>query len=422
MSPLKVLVALPRRLARPAFHAAGGAGVCPGRFPRPVGSAVLLAAIALLLTGCAGGRIQFHPEDTIVAARMTPIVSERVGNHYFVEATLNGHGPYAFVLDTGASALFISPEVAREVGLRPRAERVFSTDASGRRRQVGVARVRELRLGPAVFRDFDAVISPVIGGGRIGERAIAGLVGFSVFRDCALTVDYPAELVLLGGEAFGGGEAVKLSPLSNVAETRISVNGRQMPAIIDTGAEDGFNIPASRLSVSEFRFAPVPLRLATSMTRTFRQQTGRLAGMVRLGPHAFSDPIVSCDEPFVTIGAEVMRRFRVTLDQRSGQAFFHVPDGRGAATFESEPIRMSGVSLEQRRDDWRVADVVPDSPAEHAGVRVGDRVIQIDGVDPQLTPRDALRALLRTSNPLRLTVERDGRRLGFVVPIRVMVP
>ena len=149
-----------------------------------------------------------------------------------------------------------------------------------------------------------------------------------------------------------------------------------MLAIIDTGAEDGFNIPASRLSDSEFRFGPVPLRLATSMTRTFRQRTGRLAGTVRLGPHAFADPIVSCDEPFVTIGAEVMRRFRVTLDQRTGQAFFEAKDAADAAAglaIGSEPIRMSGVSLELRGDIWRIADVVPGSPADQAGVHIGDR-------------------------------------------------
>ena len=41
-------------------------------------------------------------------------------NHFLVRVRLNGKGPFNFLVDSGAPALFIATETAKKIGLRPK--------------------------------------------------------------------------------------------------------------------------------------------------------------------------------------------------------------------------------------------------------------------------------------------------------------
>ena len=64
-----------------------------------------------------------------------------------------------------------------------------------------------------------------------------------------------------------------------------------------------------------------------------------------------------------------------------------------------------------------VGSVEPGSPAEQAGIRPGDRVVRVGGL-PTPTAARVLRAVhgVAPGTPLRVEVERDGRRITFTVP------
>ena len=74
-----------------------------------------------------------------------------------------------------------------------------------------------------------------------------------------------------------------------------------------------------------------------------------------------------------------------------------------------------GVGIEPRRDGGRgaiVTDVDPGSPAEDAGVEVGDLVIEIDGIP--LTGHTDLAATIRDLDPgseIMLTILRAGETI-----------
>lgn len=65
-------------------------------------------------------------------------------------------------------------------------------------------------------------------------------------------------------------------------------------------------------------------------------------------------------------------------------------------------------------DVWRISEVSPGSPAERAGLKVDDRVVEIDG--EALNKIDADKRLERIhKSPLKLTVERDGKRIELTL-------
>src|SRR5438094_5995721 len=60
-------------------------------------------------------------DETKAAAARTYQVPYRLTatNHVMVRVKINGSGPYHFILDTGAPALFVSTAVCRKLGVEP---------------------------------------------------------------------------------------------------------------------------------------------------------------------------------------------------------------------------------------------------------------------------------------------------------------
>lgn len=79
--------------------------------------------------------------------------------HYRVEAAVNGVA-VAFMIDTGASDVVLSPVDSERLGLRPDRLR-FTGRASTANGEVALApvRLREIRIGQLTRRDVDAVVN-----------------------------------------------------------------------------------------------------------------------------------------------------------------------------------------------------------------------------------------------------------------------
>jgi aspartyl protease len=83
------------------------------------GSLLLAAAAALLVSGCGGS------SNTPAQAPLGQLdVAIKVVKHgkqviALVPVTIDGHGPYTFALDTGASQSLVDSAVARELRVKP---------------------------------------------------------------------------------------------------------------------------------------------------------------------------------------------------------------------------------------------------------------------------------------------------------------
>jgi len=115
---------------------------------------------------------------------------------------VNGKGPYAFALDTGASSSGVSPALASELSLADRGKLsmmggagmiggfVSSIDSL----QIGETRIAALTV---VVADFFAPLSEVVG------LPIVGVIGHNVLKQFRVTIDYPGQTVQFDGAAGG---------------------------------------------------------------------------------------------------------------------------------------------------------------------------------------------------------------------------
>jgi predicted aspartyl protease len=221
-----------------------------------------------------------------------------------VEIKINGKGPYKLLVDSAANITLLQMRVADELKLpvlRP-------GDASK------LVAVESIRIGDAVFKDL-------VVGARNWDEKIDGVIGFNLFADCLLTMDYKhQQLILREGELQPeNGKDIFKYGLDNRSPTlEITVGGERFTVLVDTGAAQGLVIPeriASKLKFNGEIIAGPELK--TFDTPKSRARIGRLAGNINIGIHEISKPLIHIWEDVPVIGSAFLKEFIITFDQKN---------------------------------------------------------------------------------------------------------
>lgn len=114
-----------------------------------------------------------------------------------IAMTVNGQGPFYFLIDTGGSELALDPSIADSLKLERFGDEM-GTFAGGRRSSVTQSRVSMLGLGALTIHDVPVGLLDTKRFSRIANgRSVAGVVGTVLLYHFRSTLDYPrAQLVL----------------------------------------------------------------------------------------------------------------------------------------------------------------------------------------------------------------------------------
>lgn len=362
--------------------AAAAAG--PARAAPLFSFSALLAG--LLLSGCSV--LPFHrepprPGQTTLGSPLIILPAETIGNYLIVEVKWDRDGPYRFLVDTGTSITLVTPALARRYPGRfpppSTAPRVPVKGANGELTELPATSLRRLELGAARFEDVPALIydcAPL--SAHLGVK-IDGVLGFPLFRETLLTLDYPGSRVLLQPartNALVPGTVIGFDDQSKVPLIQVRLGQRTFAALIDSGSDSFFSLNPVGLAP---QFAEPPRAGATVGTIIVGdrvERIGRLAEPIAIGNRIFERPIVDLTDELSAVGGGLLRHFAVTFDQEHNRVTFQRDSREPIAT----PARRSaGVSFSKTPAYWKVAGVIPASPAEGAGIRPGDLVTRING-------------------------------------------
>jgi C-terminal processing protease CtpA/Prc len=119
------------------------------------------------------------------------------------------------------------------------------------------------------------------------------------------------------------------------------------------------------------------------------------------------------------IGSEVLRRFTVTFDYERREMILE----KNANYNSPDVFDRSGMYLNKGAAWFEVLEVVAGGPADEAGVKVGDRILSVDGMNASQWTLPKLRLKLKGSvrSRVNVTITRKGQMLQLTVVLRDLV-
>ncbi len=200
----------------------------------PLLSVLLMAGLAPPAAACS---LAWHSTIPLLIQASLPTVP----------AEINGN-VVGMIVDSGSGSTMVTPEAARQLGLRPVKDYERSASVSG----VGggafyeVDGVRTLRLGGVTYRNIPVLQSTIGDVARL-PQAVAGLLGSDLLSHYDLALDEPAASLGLYTAPAGCGRVApplpgSFRPVDLALDDHddllltVTLNGQPVRAMLDTGA------------------------------------------------------------------------------------------------------------------------------------------------------------------------------------------
>jgi hypothetical protein len=253
---------------------------------------------------------------------------------FTLPVTVEGMGPFNFMIDTGSQATAVTHQINEGLQLRPSGTATLVGMASTR--AVDLVEVGTMSFGSHTVRD---VISPVLDRQHVGADGILGLDSLQDFR---VLIDFREETIAVQDvsevdNARKGFEIVVRanSQLGQLLITDAHVEGVRAVVIIDTGAQNSVGNLALRERLRAKRAQDVTSTDVNGVTMIGQLSMVRSLniGDVALAnvPLTFADtPAFEAlglhDQPVISLGMQHLKLFdRVAIDFANRRVLFDVP-------------------------------------------------------------------------------------------------
>ncbi|MEL7721687.1 retroviral-like aspartic protease family protein [Citromicrobium bathyomarinum] len=275
------------------------------------------------------------PEDAAPPAIERVRLREDGNDRLTVPVTIDGSGPYDFLIDTGAQGTILSNRLTGALGMIPSGSATIVSTA-------GRARVETVRIDSLVFanKDIAGLTTPVLDHGHLGAD---GILGLDALQGLRVLIDFRAgrmDVVDTGEQAPRSGYDIVVRAHERRGQMIIAdalIDGVETAVIIDTGAQ--FSLGNLALLEALQAHERETVSGTDVLGLNYDGRIARVAAL-RLGslqladlPVAFADsPALDelgfADRPAMLLGIGNLRRLdRLAIDFRHRQVLFDLPDG-----------------------------------------------------------------------------------------------
>jgi hypothetical protein len=244
-----------------------------------------------------------------------------------VEVTINGQGPFAFGLDTGAAlAFWINPELAQQLNLPVTSHARAQASSDADVRVVDVLRIDDLELAGHSFRH-------VVGLGF--SKSGNGVLGIELFKDVSVTLDYPGDRLSVSDQSLPVADGKHIFNYAEIGTTPVlpmALGGVPVNARLDTGARDTRSDVMVPLGLASRLRLTAPMQpggiVQDAMGHDYKRYTATLDGDLTIGELTVHDPTLLISEaPYVYLGG-ICDQLVITLDHRNHRVELELPSSR----------------------------------------------------------------------------------------------
>jgi PDZ domain-containing protein/aspartyl protease len=327
------------------------------------------------------------PQDTELAG-VTEVPFEGNGS-VVVEASLDGQGPFAFILDTGGHNI-VTPEIALQLGLAAVGEGRSGGAGEGTISTQDL-RISRLKIGAAVLTDQHFFVIPL--GYATVERGtrppLAGILVLELFERLQARIDYRRRSLVLApftAPSLCRGKQIAIQFDDDQPLTAGRLDG--IPGLIGIDTGNGGSTVIQGVWAAHEGLAPALKRgvaMVSFGTGGASYNWASRGHTINIGDEAVEQTefryaedkkgAFSSRTEAANAGYFFLANFNVAFDYSRGQMCLERVPG-----FAMPPMNRSGLGLSKRDPAaFIVIQVGPESPAAAAGVQQGDKVVAVDG-------------------------------------------
>jgi predicted aspartyl protease len=255
-------------------------------------------------------------------------------NRYTVPVTIDGAGPFDFMIDTGSQATAVTHQINEGLQLTPYGTATLIGMASSR--PVDVVEIGSVSFGNHTVRD---ILSPVLDARHVGADGILGLDSLQDFR---VLIDFREETIAvqdvstLRNDRSGFEIIVRArQELGQLLITDATIEGVQATVIIDTGAQGSLgnlalqerlrNMRAQEVTTTDVNGVDLVGELSYVRSLTIEGLSLRNVPLAFADAPAF-EALGLQDTPVISLGMQHLRMFdRVAIDFANQRILFDVP-------------------------------------------------------------------------------------------------
>ncbi len=121
----------------------------------------------------------------------------------FAEVSINGQGPFRFLVDTGATQTVMSEKVATKLGLKKIATNIMFGVGGEGKVEAPMFRADSIKVGEVTVRNIaiGTMDNPLL------DLIMDGMLGPSLLSDFVVTIDYPRSQIELVEESSDNGHS-----------------------------------------------------------------------------------------------------------------------------------------------------------------------------------------------------------------------
>lgn len=272
---------------------------------------------------------------------------------------------------------------------------------------------------------------------------VHGMIGFNMFKDYVVKIDYPAQKITLTKPeyySYRGKEKDIVLPLTfeqnkPFVNTNIVTDKNQdvrVKLLIDTGASDALWLSTSSDSAISLPENSVETFLGRGLSGDLFGKKGRI-GAIWVGPMVLYEPIVAFPEDGLldqligkddrngTLGGEILRRFHVTMDYPNKQVVLR-PNNNIKDEFNYNMSGLEVINPMPGAPIFLIDNIRENSPAYYAGIQEKDQIIALNNNNHKSLTLNDINLLFQSheDRKIKMTVLRNGEQIKTEFTLKKM--
>lgn len=355
-----------------------------------------------------------------------------IHNLIIIPLTINGDGPYNFILDSGVGPMIITDSkmvdslYASNLSLfkirgRGIGEKIEAYVINNMFPSIGKAKTTGLSL--VLLRNDPFQLSSYVG------MPIHGIIGSDVFKSFSVKINYLRERLTLyppRAKVRKRGVRIPLEIIKNKPFIEVFLTNQgyetNLLLLLDSGAGHAVSLEQQESNQDLIPDRTIEANLGIGLNGPIRGIIGRLS-KVKIGRYELEDVITAypstefevlrqlLEDRNGSIGGELLKRFHLFIDYANKEIYLK-KNRKFYARFEHN---MSGMELyitgHDRNRRFFIGRIEVNSPAFKAGLQKNDEILSIDLKDMRLYSLEDINQLMHRSSSEQIVVEilRDGQ-------------